>query len=398
MKPSRFFAVIIVIIVIVPLHAQEAYRQIVSTIEAESPRLSALRMSCMAQQEEARAETALADPELSFNYLWGSPSEIGKRWDLGVSQSFDFPTAYKHRNELKYLAINNAYLQFEAARKEVLLEAHQLCIEIAFADTLLRLSTQQTEMARQCLEAQTTLLQEGATTILQYNMAQRQYIECKSALAQLESERDAKVSELQAMVGDTQLAWQQLGYNTLPLEAGFGAASFDAWWQQVASVSPLMQYVDAEVTRAEKATQLAKDGWLPGFTVGYMSENTQGDTWRGLSFGLRLPVWNNRHRVTAARNAEAAAQLNAISQKQAFMAKLQGLFNRAQSQQQTVADLRQLHDLQGTVKLLKQSFEAGNITRAEYLSGFIEHLELHKSLLSAEREARLLWAELHSVE
>lgn len=380
------------------LQAQEAYQQIMNAIQEQSPRLQALQLACLSKQEEARAETTLSDPELSFNYLLGDPSEIGKRWDLGISQSFDFPTTYKHRNELKNLAINNAILQFETARKEVLLQAHQLCIEIAFSDTLLRLVKQQTELSYQCLEAQNTLLQEGATTILVYNIAQRQYLECKAKLVQLESERDAQVAQLQAMVNGTSLPWQQLDYTSLPLEQGLSQPSFQLWWEQVASHSPQMLYVDAEVARAEKTTRLERDGWLPGLTIGYMSENTKGDTWRGLSLGLRLPAWNNRHRVSAASNAEAAIQMNAIDQKQSFMAKFQGLFNRAQSQQQTITDLRQLHDAQGTIQLLNESFEAGNITRAEYIAGYIEHLELHKSLLSAEREARLLWAELHSIE
>lgn len=376
--------------------AQNAYQQILTTIDEQSPKLHALRLECMAQQEDARQETVLADPELSFGYLWGDPSEIGHRWDLSVSQSFDFPTAYLHRKQVKHLAIESAYLQFAAARQEVMLQAKQLCVEVAFNDSLLKLLKQQVQLSEQLLECERIRLGEGATTVLAYNHAQQQLLQSHGELHQVEVQYEAQCLELSALAGTQAIPAQQLSLANLPLSSGVD--SFDAWWMQVVENAPLMRYVQNEIERADKQLRLSKDGWLPGFTLGYMSENTQGDTWRGLTVGLTIPAWNNRHRVKASQLRQASAQVSADSQKQAFLSRLQGLYLKASSQQEQVRELNKLITEQQTAALLKSQFDEGSITIADYLSGMFEQLQLQKSLLSAEREVQLMWTELHSVE
>jgi len=378
------------------IFAQTAYQQILATVEANSPRLEALRMGCEAQQEEARQETVLADPELSFGYLWGDPSEIGHRWDLSVSQSFDFPTAYLHRKEVKRLAIESASLQYEATKREVMLQAKQLCVELAYNDSLLRMLNRQVALSEQLLECERVRLAEGATTVLVYNHAQQQLLQSHSELHQVQTQYAAQQMELEALAGGAPLACSQLTLETLPIEQT--VLSFDAWWEGVAAQAPLMQYVQKEVERADQQVRLSKDGWLPGLTVGYMSENTKSDTWRGFTVGVTLPVWNNRHRVKASQLRQSAANAEALSQKQTFMARLKGLYLKASSLQQQASELLKLMNEQQTPALLQQQFDEGSITIADYLSGMIEQVELQKSLLSTEREVHLMWTELHSVE
>jgi len=377
-------------------HAQTAYQQILSIVEENSPKLQSLRMECMAQQEDARQETMLDNPELSFGYLWGDPSGIGHRWDLSVSQSFDFPTTYLHRKEVKHLAIESAYLQFEAARQEVMLQAKQLCVELAFNDSLLKILNQQVGLSEELLECERIRLEEGATTVLEYNHAQQQLLLSQGELHKVQVQFDAQIIELEALAGRDNLPANQLILSSLPLSEQ--VLSFEEWWAKVADQAPLMRYVQSEMERADKQLRVAKDGWLPGLTVGYMSENTQGDTWRGLTIGVTIPAWNNHHKVKATQHRQAAAYSEAVAQKQAFLARLKGLYLKASSQQNQATKLRTLIQNQQTPALLKRQFDDASITIADYLSGMIEQLELQKSLLSAEREVCLMWTELHSIE
>ena len=54
--------------------------------------LKALKLETEAVMLENKTNLTLADPEFGFNYLWGSPSSIGKRKDFTATQSFDFTT------------------------------------------------------------------------------------------------------------------------------------------------------------------------------------------------------------------------------------------------------------------------------------------------------------------
>ncbi|MDO4496600.1 MAG: TolC family protein [Bacteroidales bacterium] len=377
-----------------PALAQNAYQEVLSAVEANSPRLNALRLESEAQQAEARQECVLENPEVEFAYLWGDPSSIGHRWDLGVSQSFDFPTTYLHRSQVKRLAIESAHLQYAAAKQEVMLQAKQLCVELAYNDSLIGMLQNQVKMAEKLLECERTRLNEQAATIIEYNLAQRQLQQSRSELHTLLAQHDAQVMELQALAGENISA--RLTLADLPLYGHL--SSFNDWWEQTALQAPLMRYVQNEIELTEKQQRVAKDGWLPGLRIGYMSENTNEDTWRGLKVGVTLPVWGNRHKVKASQLRHEAAQNEAIAQKQAFMARLKGLFVKAQSQQQQASEIRSLIDEQQMPALLQKQYNEGAITLPAYLSGMIEQLELQKNLLSVEREACLMWTELHSIE
>ncbi len=78
----------------------------------------------------------LQNPEIGFNYLWGSPSLIGNRTDISVNQSFDFPTAYKYKKEIS--DIKNSQVDFEYLnyRKDLLLESRLICLELIHINAL----------------------------------------------------------------------------------------------------------------------------------------------------------------------------------------------------------------------------------------------------------------------
>lgn len=376
--------------------AQSPYQQILSAVGSQSPRLQALHKECQAQQEEARQESVLADPEVSFAYLWGDPHSIGQRWDLSVSQPFDFPTTYLHRKAVKRLAIQSASLRYEVACREVLLQGQQLCVELTYNDTLLSLIAHQQSLLSRLVDAERLRLEEGAATVLAYNQAEQEWMQSRNEMHELQSQCEAQRLELLALAGVEELPISQLTLADLPQLPAI--SQFEDWWSGVVETSPLMRYVHNEVARSQEQVRLSKDGWLPGFSVGYMSENTKAESFRGLTMSISLPVWNNRHKVKSSQLRNEAAQLDAQSQKMQFLARLKGLYVKATEYQRQASDLRQMIERQQTQALLDRQFGEGVINLCDYLSGTIEQLELQKSLLSAERELQLLWTELHSVE
>ena len=59
-------------------------------------------------QTGSRRNLYLENPEAGFAYLWGSPAEAGNRRDLGVSQSFAFPTVYTNLSKLSKAEVEKA--------------------------------------------------------------------------------------------------------------------------------------------------------------------------------------------------------------------------------------------------------------------------------------------------
>ena len=79
-----------------PLRAQNL-ESVLSSVERNNTTLKVLRAEADAAKAEARTGLTPADPELELGYLWGTPKEEGNRIDLGLTQSFDFPTVYRFR-------------------------------------------------------------------------------------------------------------------------------------------------------------------------------------------------------------------------------------------------------------------------------------------------------------
>ena len=102
-----------------PLQAQNL-ESVLSSVERNNTTLKVLRAEADAAKAEARTGLTPADPELELGYLWGTPKEQGNRIDLGLTQSFDFPTVYRFRKLIADGEATIADLEYEAGHKELL--------------------------------------------------------------------------------------------------------------------------------------------------------------------------------------------------------------------------------------------------------------------------------------
>ena len=111
------------------LACAQDFAPVLKAVEEGSPTLRALRQQTEATSAEARSQLAPQDPQVEAAYLWGTPEATGNRFDLNVTQSFDFPTAYLYRHRLAEAASSVAEADYRAARAALLLEAELLCVD-----------------------------------------------------------------------------------------------------------------------------------------------------------------------------------------------------------------------------------------------------------------------------
>src|SRR5690554_5758435 len=93
-------AIVCFILLGASIHAQNQVENVLVEIEKNNKTLSALRKNAEAQRLENKTGNYLQNPEVEYNYLWGNPTPVGNRTDFNVTQSFDFPTAYRYRNQI----------------------------------------------------------------------------------------------------------------------------------------------------------------------------------------------------------------------------------------------------------------------------------------------------------
>ncbi|MDR0796034.1 MAG: TolC family protein [Tannerella sp.] len=375
------------------IQAQSGYETVLQQIEANNTTLVALRQQTEAQKLGNRTGLTPANPEIEFNYLWGSPVAIGNRYDVRVTQTFDFPTAYAHRNRIAGLQNENAELSYKAERLNILLSAKQACIELVYYNALSREYAVRLQNAERIAQAYYLKLNSGETNALDNNKAQLNLTTVQAEIAQIEAERTALLLELKRLNGGKEIVFSNDVYpaNTLP-------ANFEDWYTTAESKSPVLQYVRGQIEIGQQQVKLNRAMGLPKFSTGYMSEKIVGEHFQGVTVGMSIPLWENKNRVREAKVQTQAAEAIFEDSKVQFYNRLQTLYFKAAALQQNAQRVRQSLVANNNEPLLKKALDAGEISLLNYLLEIEFYYNVINRVLEAERDFELAAAELWAME
>jgi outer membrane protein TolC len=373
--------------------AQSGYDAVLRQIEANNTSLAALREQTEARKIGNNTGIYLSDPEVEFNYLWGSPRFIGNRIDIAVRQYFDFPTAYGLRGRIAGLQSANAELAYKAERINVLLSAKQACVELVYYNALAGEYAARLQNAERIAEANKTRFEKGDATILEYNKAQLNLANAQAETARIEAERTALLSELKQLNGGKDISFTDTAYpvNLLP-------ADFEGWYKTAENENPVLRYISGQIEIERQQANLNRAMSLPKFSLGYMSEKSEGERSQGVTIGISIPLWENKNRVREAEAQARAAKSALEDNKVQFYNQLQALYSRAAALRQNAQKLRQALSVYNNEPPLKKAREAGEISLIDYLLEIEYYYDAMDRVLESERDYQKAFAELSAME
>lgn len=371
--------------------AQVRYTQVMVQLENQSPLFAALHQKMEAEQLAAKAGSLLDNPEVEFALFQGSPSEVGNRWDLGVSQSFDSPTAYKHKARIRRLAAAGAEIDYRVRRQELLLEAQMLCADIVYYNALVENYTRCASAADSMALLYQKRFENGDCNILDFNRVQMESSEAQNKLALAIAERDMLLGELQVLNGGQAIAFNQQAYDPVDLPA-----DFETWHKEMEQSNPALAQLESQYSISQSELSLARSENLPSFSVGYASENTTGEVFRGAKVGMTLPLWKNRGQVKKSMAEQRVAEIELNNAKLSYNNHLKGLYNKVAALKKNVDRLNLTFSNYGSTALLQKAFIASEISLEEYLLGIDFYNDAAVSLLEAQHELEQAVIELYS--
>lgn len=375
------------------LWAQDNIHTVLTSIENNNTSLKALRESVEADKLENKTDLTLSNPELGFNYLWGSPNEMGNRTDFSVSQTFDLPTLTGMKN--KVANEKNALLewQYKADRMNILLEAKQYCIDLVYYNALKKELKLRLQHAQTIADGYKTRMEKGDANILEYNKSRMNLTSVAGELAKIEVERKAIAEQLKRLNGGKTITLNDEVFNEVELPI-----NFEEWYLRAEQQSPVLAYVKQEIEVNKRQVTLSKNNNLPTLSAGYMSESVSGENFRGVSLGLSIPLWENKNKVKQAKAALRAAEAIAIDSKQQFYGQLQIAFNRTMGLQTIAHNYRNTMEIANSTNLLKKALDAGAISLLEYVLEMEFYYDTINQTLEAERDYQKAYAELSAME
>lgn len=389
----RKIVYILALLATTSLYAQNSVDKVLLSIENNNTTLKALKEQSNADKLANRTGIFLSSPDIEFNYLWGTPGNVGNRNDIKVTQTLDFATIAGMRSRVADSQNGLVELQYKADRINVLLQAKQYCLDLIYYNALSVELRVRLRHAQTIADAYRDKLDRGDANALEYNKIQLNLSTVRGELARVEVERKALLSELKRLNGGIEIPFDDFQYPNVMLPV-----SFDGWFAAAQEKSPVLQYVKQEVEVSKKQVTLSKGMGLPSLSAGYMREKVVGQDYQGISVGLSIPMWDNKNRVKQARAALLAAESREVDSRLQFYGQLQNLYERVVGLNVVAVEYRKtLIDVNSGI-LLKKALDAGEISLLEYIVEIGLYYDTVNQTLEAERDFQKAFAELSSVE
>ena len=373
--------------------AQNSAEVVLASVEKNNPELLALRKRTESEKYGFKAERMVEGPEVGFDYLWGSPADLGTRKDISVTQSIDIATISGTKGKIAKSESELSDMQFNVRRQEILLQAKLLYINIIYCNAVGAELERRLERSEKVEAVYRDMQVRGETDMIEVNKAHLAYLAQRNALARNKMEAEGFRLELQRLNGGEPLEINDLSY----VRTDMLPADFDTWYKEVADRSPEIRAARQNVKVNEAVARGIKMSSCPTITAGYMAELVKGSNFRGLTLGLSIPLWSARSKTKQANLSCEAPRLEVKDVEASEYSALRSLYEKASG----------LKDLSDELALsLAVSDEAMSMTEKKFNEGEISlmdsimELSLYYSVvdesLAASKDYDLALAELNA--
>jgi outer membrane protein TolC len=372
------------------LFSQNSVERVLEEVAKNNTSLAALRKSVDAQKIGNKTGIYLQNPEIGFNYLWGSPSVNGNRTDFNVTQSFDFPTAYGIKNDISDLKNEQTELEYLKQLMAIQLKASLVCFDLIYANALIGELSKRVEHSQSIAKSYKAKFEKGETNILEYNKAQLNLLNVSKELESVGIERNALLAELTMLNGG-----QTVNFTDSVFQITRIPEDFEQWYLQAEQKNPTFIWLKKEIEISQKQTGLNKAMSYPKLQTGYMSESVVGQQFQGVTVGVTIPLWENKNKVKYAEANSLALESIAADSKIQFYNHLKALHAKTVALQKNVNEYRSGVLSFNSSDLIKKALDKGEISLIDYIFEFSLYYESVNKLLQLEREMNKTMAELN---
>ncbi|MCM1452550.1 MAG: TolC family protein [Clostridium sp.] len=365
----------------------------VRSIVANNPELQTQRTELRAERNEASDANALENPQIDFSRVWGTHG-VGNKWDIGVSQSFDWPGLYHTRSHAADLAYRFGEMSLAASELDLAIKAKGLLLELVHARKCMKIDNTILGNISEMQMAADKAFEGGYITILDKRKLQIQRYTIEGEIADHLNRIAEIIAELQGMCPNQRLSLGDIdAYPIEPLLAE------EEYMEQASSIDPMMQSAtlegEYEGIKAKEATQSR----LPKFTVGLQHVNELGDNFNGFTLGMTLPFFQNRKARSTAIMRQEQAMANAHAQLTQRQDEITGKFKSMEAWRQRVDNYNKVFGDNAYLTLLKKALDGGEISIIEYLNETNYYHETTRTYLEAEYNynASLAWLNRYSL-
>ena len=373
--------------------AQADVDSLVKEIERNNKSIQTNKKYWQAKQAEFKTGLSPYDPQVEYDYLFGSPAGAGNQKDFSITQRLDFPTAYKRKKELSGQQIAQTNLQQQVYRQDILLEAKLLSLHIIY------LNKKEAELNRRLLNTQKLVtdyqkkLDKGDVIILDVNKAKLQLLNIQHEVKLNENEKKVLQTKISELNGGFPVAINDTIYPFLPV-----IPEFEILDSTIEANDPIIKVYEQEKKILEQQIALQKAMNLPKIETGYHSQGILGQSYRGIHAGITIPLWENKNRLNSAKANLDYATSSAETHRLEHRLENKQYYDQLDVRLKMVQDYKELLSTLNNTALLNKALALGQITIIQYFYDESFYFTAYDKYLQAEWEYQQAVAKLYKYQ
>lgn len=345
---------------------------VLKSVEQKNMELKALLKGNEAADIENKSQNTLEDLSIEYSPFFQSETSGIASSELVITQGFDFPTLYGARKKAGQLQRNVLDMQYQTARRDILVNAKKLCLDIINYNKQKQLLQERRKNADELLAMFELKFKNGDATSLELNKIKLDRMNLETELVQADTKHANAMQQLQALNGGQPIEVNMTEYPQAPADDEV------TMYEKAVATDWTVRTAQASVLAAEQDVKVNKQSWIPKFEIGYR-RNTEGDNAsNGFLIGGSIPLFSSKNKVkiAKARQTEAVmqhanARINAENSARTMINQMKQL--KASADAYDVPLMRQ------TLKLLRTAVENGEISVTEY---YVEADNIYKNMIT----------------
>ena len=363
---------IITIALCLPIGMQaQNIEQVLQSIEQNNKELQSQAQLSKAQKMENRTENNLPDPTVSYSSFYKNGMGPGHGTETVVSQGFDFPTQYITRNRQATLENEAIDIQQQAVRRDILLQAKLLCLDLIQLNQENELIQIRMKNANDLQAMYEKRLQTGDANALEVNKVKMERMNVQTEVAQNNAAHRTALQTLLAMNGNLPLEFSATAYPQVK-----EINDYNTLRDEVIASDLDLQAMGYAARAAEKQVSVDKQNWWPKLQAGFRRNTDSEMSMNGFVIGGSIPLFSNRKKVQIAKAQALSAQLLKEDAQLEKENELMALYNEMKQLKQAL-DTYDVPLMHRSLALLKQALEEGQLSLIEY---FVEAEGIYKNL------------------
>ena len=158
--------------------------EVLQSVEQNNKELQAVFHSTEAAKMEVQTQNNLEDPSVEYSPFFAKGVDGMASSELVVTQGFDFPTLYAARNRSGKLQKDVLDRQQQALRRDILLQAKNLCLDLIRLNQEQALLMERQKNADALLQLFEKRLKEGDANALEVNKIKMERMKVQTEVAQ----------------------------------------------------------------------------------------------------------------------------------------------------------------------------------------------------------------------